>query len=132
MIARRTPLLIVLVALAACGASAREKVIHATLVSVNSAREGFTQFDRQKQQSIVEAATSLDDGRTRLADYRKKREPVVDAFTTVYRAIAIAAVVSDDPTSLSMLLDVAKRLADALAALGCDFCKMEISKMEIK
>jgi hypothetical protein len=120
------PFLVLALAVAACGASARDQAIHATLVSVNAARDGFSEWDRRKQQSIVEAATSLDDGKAKLVDYRRKREPVVDGFVATYRAIAIAAVVSDDPTSLATLLEVARRLSEALVGLGCDFCKLEI------
>lgn len=110
------------IVLAACGATARERTLRTTLVAVNAARDGFVTYDATRQQSIVDGADTLEAGRAELVAYRKRREPIVEAFATSYRALAIAAVLHADPASLANVLDAARRLLELLEALGCDAC----------
>lgn len=105
-----------------CGAAARERTLNATLVAVNAARDGFIEHDRLTQTAIVDAAATREAAVAELAAYRKKREPVIEAFTATYRALAIAAVLEDDPTSLGSLLFTAKQLAAILESFGCKLC----------
>lgn len=107
---------------AGCGASARERTLNATLVTVNAARDGFIEHDRVTQLALVDAAPTREAAVAELAAYRKKREPVVEAFTAAYRALAIAAVLEDDPKSLSNLVLVAQQLAAILESFGCKLC----------
>ena len=93
-----------LVTQSGCASSQRESTIKAALVTTDATREAYLAYDASRQLQIVEAATSLDDGRTKLAEHRAKRETVVAAITGVYRAIVLAATLQD-----SQSLDALKR-----------------------
>lgn len=95
-----------------CSASQRERTIKTTLVAVNETRAAFVTFDRTTQAAIVELAPTYERGAAALIEYRKKREIVIEAFAIVYRAIATAATVNDDP-SIATMLAAAKQIADA-------------------
>lgn len=103
---------LLLLALVACGASARERTITAAFATTNASRDAFVAFDASHQHQLVERATSLDDGKALLSDYRAKRAVVVDLFAATYRAIAAAAIVADG-RSMSALLAAAAQLAAA-------------------
>ncbi len=118
---RQTVTVLLALCLLACGASGREKSLRGTLLAVNSARDGFVAWDAERQQAIVASATNIESGTTGLAEYRRKREPTIEAFTAAYRAVAIAAVMNDDP-SLASVLDAARRLLVMLDGLGCTPC----------
>lgn len=107
---------LVLVMLAACGASQRERTIKATLATVNEVRDAFVTFDRTTQLAIVNAAPTYERGAAALKTYRAKRDLVAEAFAVVYRAIATAATVNDDPSVATMLV-AARQIADAFRSL---------------
>lgn len=119
------PALLVVVALfatllavtSACSSSQRGKTIHATLVAVNAARDGFAAWDRQHQQDLVAAATFKDEARAAVDAYRARRELVVASFEVAYRAIAVAATQSDE-ISLTAALTRAGELYNALKQIG--------------
>lgn len=99
MTARRVPVLLVLVvALAACGASARDKALRTSLVTVNTTRDAFVAYDAERQMAIANdpAVTSYEDGIAKLEAYRKRRQVLVSRIEAAYRVIAAAAVLSDD------------------------------------
>jgi hypothetical protein len=102
--------------LLACGASARERTIAAAFTTTNASRDAFIAFDARHQAEIVKSATSLDDGKAKLANYRAQREPIVQAFAAVYRVIAAAAI-AKDATSVADMINAAKLLAAALHEL---------------
>ncbi len=110
-------LFILFMLLAACGASARENLIHGALVTTNAARDDLLVYDGQHQLDIANSAKTLDEGVAKLAAYRQKREAVVRLFAEAYRAIAIAAIIKDDPTSLENLVTAGKLLADGIKEL---------------
>ena len=101
---------------AACNQSQRSDTLHTAVVSVNAARDGFVAWDREHQQTIVDQATTHDDGAKALSDYRFKRQPVMDTFEVAYRALALAATQTDDP-SLKTALAVSGDLIDAVKKL---------------
>lgn len=101
-----------------CGASQRETTIRAALITADVARDGFVSYDAAKQSAIVNAATSLDDGRAKLAAYRDARAKVADAFTTAYRAIAAAAAVNDAISLSGIKIAIDQMLAVIAAAKG--------------
>ncbi len=106
MTARRASIVIVLLALAAaCGPNAKQQALKYSLTGLNAARDGFVVYDANHQQKIVDDATSLDQGKQALADYRAKREKVLQSFTVAYSALAVAAL---DPS--------AEMLVEALSA----------------
>lgn len=102
------------VTLVACGASAREKTVHAALVATNAARDAFVAYDAERQHQIIEDATSGPSGAAALAAYRTKRSKIVLLFEGMYRAISVAAVLTDDPANLDMLAKAAGQLRTAL------------------
>ena len=100
----------------ACNRSQRTDTLRASIISVNAARDGFLQWDRTHQHELVAAATSRDQAEQSLATYRREREPVVNGFEVAYRALALAATQTDDP-SLKVALTTAGELVDAVRAM---------------
>lgn len=100
----------------ACTKSQRVDTLHASLVSLNAARDGFTSWDREHQQQIVDQATNRDDAVNALESYRDRRKPVAESFEVAYRALALAATQTDDP-SLNAALASSRDLVDAVKAL---------------
>lgn len=109
------------IALTGCGSSTRVKTLNATLIAVDSARDGFVQYDRQHQSELVEAAPTRDLAAIELAKYRLSRQPIVEAFAQTYKLIATAALLEQEQ-SLAAAIDAARQLADLLAAFGCTLC----------
>jgi uncharacterized membrane protein len=98
-----------------CTHSDRADTIHATLIAVDAARDGFVAYDAKEQQSIVDSATSADDAHAKLAAYRAARDKATGPaglLTTAYRAIAAAAM-ANDTTSLDAMTTAANQLFDA-------------------
>ena len=107
--------LMVLVA-SSCTPNKRTKTLHATLVAVNAARDGFTAWDREHQASLARTLPSREAIDQALDAYHAKRRPVVDSFEVAYRALAVAATQTDD-MSLKTALDGARELLTALQKL---------------
>lgn len=110
-------LLAIALGLVGCGASAREKALHAVFEATNGARAGFETFDSAHQAQIVNDAKSFDEGEAALKSYRHDRETVLVLFNAVYQGIIAAVLVNDDPRSLPSLIEAAGHLRQALDAL---------------
>ena len=104
----------------ACGNHQTE--LKTSLTVLDAARDGFTAWDDEHQHVIVTQATSLEQGQTALADYRKKREPVIRGFELAYKALATAALTPDAGNLAVLLADVAD-LEKAVVALGASWPK---------
>lgn len=100
-----------------CAASQRESTIKAAMVTVDTARDGFIAYDAAEQSAIVSKATSLEDGKAKLAAYRAERAKVADLFTVAYRAIA-AATLNDDPSVAGLKAALDHVLAAVAAMKG--------------
>lgn len=121
MITRRIPLVLALVVLAACGASARKKTIRATYETISIAAAELPQFVRTHSKAIV------DDAKARGATKEEARVEL-DAFLakanhadlSVKAAInmTVAAAILDDEKSLAALLKVAAIVKAELVELG--------------
>lgn len=100
-----------------CGANARQQALRTALTGLNAARDGFVVWDDIHQQSIVDKATSLEDGQAKLRDYRAGREKIVLGFEAAYKLLAIAAL---EPDVRNILTAVAalKSLYGTLRSLG--------------
>ena len=96
-----------------CGPSAGEKAVQTGLAALNAARDEFVKVDKDQQEKIVAAATSLEDGRARLAAYREQRAVVLMFFVTAYNALAEAAT---DP-SQTKLATASQALVDVTGAV---------------
>lgn len=101
----------------ACGASTREKTIRVTLTTTDAARTAFEAFDQPYQQALLNKAPDKPTFDKQLADYRAKQAKILAAFAVVYRAIAAAATVNDQPTFDGMV-QAALILSGALRDLG--------------
>lgn len=106
-------LLIVAVAIAACGASARQTALKSTLIAVNATSEAFVKWDGERQLQIVDKATTREEATVNLTTHRAKRDKVVDAFVIIYRLIATASALEDDHS----LNSLAKAFADLKALI---------------
>lgn len=101
---------------AACSQNERVSTLHATIIAVNAARDGFTAWDRDHQQSLVTAATTREDAEKAIAEYRVAQTKIVSGFEVAYRALAVAATQTDD-LSLKAALTAAAELLDAIQKL---------------
>lgn len=103
-----------------CSKNQRIETLKATLVSVNAASDGFVAWDHQHQQTIVNTATSLEQGQHAFAAYRDRRQAIVDGLKVTYQAIAVAATQMDEP-SLNAALAQAAALIASIKKLAEEF-----------
>lgn len=99
-----------------CSKSKRTDTLRASVIGVNAARDSFTTWDRQHQQQIVEDAKTREEAEGALTTYRDRRKVVVDGFEIAYRALAVAATQTDDP-SLKIALTSSGELVGAVQRL---------------
>jgi hypothetical protein len=108
-------LVLALLVVAGC-ANQRHTALTASLVTVNTARDTFVEWDRAHQLALVHEATSREQIVARLDEYRKKREGVVRAFAFVYAKLA-KAFADDTEDATKGALAVAKNLVDTIQAM---------------
>lgn len=101
---------------AACTHASRTDTLHASLTSVNAARDGFVAWDQKHQQALLEHATSREDAQRALTDYRATQTKIAEWFAVVYQSIAAAAVQNDDP-SLAAAVHAATDIVAKIAQL---------------
>lgn len=101
----------------ACSKGQRQTTLHATVLAVNAARDGFLAWDRAHQDSIVQAATTREEAERKLAEYRKSQDKIRDGFTVAYETLAVAATQTDD-ASLSSAIRAVSDLMAAIQQLG--------------
>lgn len=100
------------------GADLRNKVIEASLATVDTARGTFLAWEHQHEIDLANNAPDDASADAALKAYRKARAPVVTALEDGYRAIAAAALVDateDDQKKLQTALGL---ITDALKSLG--------------
>lgn len=98
-----------------CGASQRSKTMHATVVSLNAARDGFLAWDDQHQTALVASSVSHEDGMIQLAAYHVRRQVVIDALALAYQMASDAATFTGNVTlrqALDAYTAVTKVIAD--------------------
>lgn len=76
----------------------RAETLHASVVAVKAAKDGFVQWNQQHEDTIVATAKSRDEVLAARDAYVAKRKPVLDAFLFAFQALAIAATQTDDPS----------------------------------
>lgn len=101
-----------------CAASTRESTIRAALVTVDASKEAYATYDAHAQDEIVAKATSLDDGKAKLTEYRTKRGKAIKAFVVAYQAIATAAQLNDDHSLASVAAAISEVIATVRALTG--------------
>lgn len=100
---------------AACTQNKRADTIHAAILAVSDAREGFTTWDLQHQHVIVQSSASREDATARVAQYRAKQAKVVATFEVVFKALGLAATQNDDLSLTQALRDADDLLASVKA-----------------
>jgi nitrogen fixation/metabolism regulation signal transduction histidine kinase len=90
--------------MSACSKTQRTDTIHASLIALNAARDGLTEWDRVHQHDIIDTSKTREEATTTLAAYRARRDSVVAGFEVAYRALALAATQNDDPSLHAALL----------------------------
>jgi hypothetical protein len=82
--------------LVSCGANARQRALTASMRTVDAAAGGFTAWDEQHQQDLVQSSNTHELGAAALASYRQHQAEVVGGLELAYRAIAAAALGTGD------------------------------------
>lgn len=108
--------LLLFVSSVSCTQQDRANTLRASLTAVNTAKAGFVAWDRRHQMQIVEASKTREEAEGALFAYRARRTPVVEGFEVAYRALAVAATQTDEP-SLRGALATAADLVDAVRRL---------------
>ncbi len=95
-----------------CGASQRETTIRTSVAAADGIRDTFLAYDGPHELELVAKAVSKEDAQAKLSAYQAKRSATIDkAMIVVYRAIAVAATLNDQPS-----LDGIKSALDQLNA----------------
>lgn len=108
--------LLLFVSSVSCTQQDRANTLRASLTAVNTAKAGFIAWDRRHQMQIVDASKTREEAESALFAYRARRTPVVEGFEVAYRALAVAATQTDEP-SLRGALATAADLVDAVRRL---------------
>lgn len=95
--------LFLVIALAACGASARETVIRDTYAVATTATTQLEVFSRDHEAKIVAGAKDRADGEAKLSAWRAQVAKVELARAAVYRAISAAAALNSDQSTAALL-----------------------------
>ena len=109
---------LVLFALPACGPNQRQKTLHASVIAVNAARDGFLVYDRQHESEIVKKATTREEANANVAIYRTSSATVYAAILLAYNAIDIAAKANDDSSYGEAMKATATALESVKAISG--------------
>lgn len=111
--------LFVISLMAACTNGQRQDTLRASIITVDTARDGFIRWDRAHQQAIAENATSRDDVEAKIAAYRAhEQRDIALSFEVAYRAIGIAATQTDQASLSGAVRAVAELLASIKALSG--------------
>lgn len=101
---------------ASCNKSQRVDTLRASVISVNVARDGFTTWDSHHQAAIIRDAATREAAQTALSEYRDKQSRVVTGFEVAYRALAVAATQTDEP-SLHAAIAAASELLELVESI---------------
>ena len=107
----------IVIALAACGASARQTTIRDTYLAVKAADAAFGQYDADHRAQIVAKATSHENGVALLNEWDGTADRVTRDTKAAFAAIAAAATLNDDQ-SLASMLSAALIIKTELETLG--------------
>ena len=108
--------LLLFVSSVSCTQQDRANTLRVSLTALNTARDGFIDWDRHHQMQIVETSKTRDEAESALFAYRERRKPVIEGFEAAYRALAVAATQTDEP-SLRGALAMSADLVDAVRRL---------------
>jgi len=107
-------LLVVGLALGACGASSRLKVIRANVVALNTARDTVLALSKEREKQIYDScnppACTKEEGHARVEAWQKKIDVAVQAIDLGYRAQHDAALLDDTKSTAAAAAAAAKAL----------------------
>lgn len=111
-------LVIVMALLAGCASSTRESTIKTAFVTVQATDSAWHVYDSQHQDAIIASATSLADGKAKLAEYRRTQARVTGALTAALEAIKAAVTLNDDQSMAALKAALDDAVAAFAAAKG--------------
>jgi hypothetical protein len=85
-----------------CAPTTRASTINATKAAYEVSASALTSYSTEHQETIVDQATSAEDGKAKLAAFRAKRDQARKALAIASAAIAVAAALNDDPSLVGM------------------------------
>lgn len=116
MKAPRPVALLLLVGLAACGATAREKTINATFASLQAADDAFATYNYQHQHEVVQQATDKASVEAAVTKWRAQATGIETDLAAAFRATSAASILSTG--TLDGMLKAASVILVELRALG--------------
>lgn len=96
---------------AACGASARRDTLRGNIVALDVARDTTLKISKEHEAAIIEHATSKDEARVRLDEWRAVVDSMMVALEDGYRITYSAAILDDAKSASEAGAAVAKALA---------------------
>lgn len=108
---------VALVASPGCTANARMTTIRTTIATVTAAESSWHAFDDSYQRELVAKATDKATLDAELTAYRAKQAAIDRDFAAAYKALAAAAIATDQP-SLDGALAAAALVTQAIADVG--------------
>lgn|SRR5574341_422497 len=114
-------LVVVLLGLAACGASSRTKALRGSLVALNTARDSVLALSKEREKQLYDACLieaqrspptcTKEAGHARVLVWQKEVDVAIEAIDIGYRAIHDAALL-DDAKSAALAAVAAKKALD--------------------
>ncbi|MGC2778802.1 MAG: hypothetical protein WA418_24550 [Bradyrhizobium sp.] len=102
--------------MAACNQSQRQDTLHASVVAVTAASDGFSKWDRAHQDILVRQAVDRDSAIKAITEYRVTQQKIADGIMLAYRTLAVASTQNDDP-SLTAAIVAAQQIIDDIDKL---------------
>ena len=100
-----------------CTASARQKAIASTLITVDAACSAYQGYEHAQAEAIIKAAKDEASGQAALVKLRATGDKMMRDCDGAYRAVAVAAQLDNEQT-LNSLLTAASIVYDEVKALG--------------
>ena len=97
----------------------RLSTIHASLVSVNTARDEFASWDLEHQRRLLQEAATREEALAKIGTYEDRRRVVEHSFELAYRALALAATQADE-ASMSAAVSSVRSLDESIGKLRSD------------
>lgn len=105
------PVMLLLAFVAACGANARRDTLRGNIVALDVARDATLKLSKEHEAAIIEHATSKDEARVQLAEWRDVVDSMMTALEDGYRITYSAAILDDAKSASEAGAAVAKALA---------------------
>jgi len=113
-------MLLCLLWLPACGASARTKTLRVSLVALNTARDSTLAISQEREKQLYDACLaemaltppkcSKEEGHARVDAWQKIVDVVIKAIDTGYRSVHDAALLADSKSALDAAASAKKAL----------------------